>query len=563
MCECNNAKRLALRAYPFALTPIPPLPPPPNRRERDEAIHRLHEDNRSLATVGRSLQAQVESLAVSNATAPARVEGLTVELASERERCARAVGELRRSEATQIETLSAYERMRNVCAELETRLAALSGVGGGAGGGAGIASGANAGARQGSRGDVSATRRTSNHDYPNSTTKRAPFVPAMRKALGAQRTSSRGGGGGGGATAAVAIAAAADRSRGGTSGAARAQALEARLQDIEAAVAANAVLSPLLTHSPGNFVASLDPEVKSKLIAALVGSSPTRTGQLFPPSSPTLSLGSGSPVLPGEWPTTLPKPTTPGMGASRESSPRHSLSSRQVGFSPPSPPPPAVVTLPVPVVLSPVAGSYGVVPVGHSPISPFYDALAPVPPAPHLPAVPTPPISYSSYDSHGRMALPVPSPSVNARSASINPTISLNDFDSSLQMQAYQQQPGPSAYQQQPGPSAYQQQPGPSAYQQQSGPPDFAIAALIPTPFVSSFPTTTQASAPAPANLSVSAPVARAIKQDSLLDEDDDDGGGYGRNYYRRYDYENLESADADKVFERIESQFGVFESEG
>ena len=37
----------------------------------------------------------------------------------------------------------------------------------------------------------------------------------------------------------------------------------------------------------------------------------------------------------------------------------------------------------------------------------------------------------------------------------------------------------------------------------------------------------------------------------------------YGRNYYRRYDYENLESADADKVFERIESQFGVFESEG
>ncbi len=37
----------------------------------------------------------------------------------------------------------------------------------------------------------------------------------------------------------------------------------------------------------------------------------------------------------------------------------------------------------------------------------------------------------------------------------------------------------------------------------------------------------------------------------------------YGRNYYRRYDYENLESADADKVFERIESQFSVFESEG
>jgi phosphoglucomutase len=28
----------------------------------------------------------------------------------------------------------------------------------------------------------------------------------------------------------------------------------------------------------------------------------------------------------------------------------------------------------------------------------------------------------------------------------------------------------------------------------------------------------------------------------------------YGRNYYRRYDYENLESEAADKVFERIES---------
>jgi len=36
----------------------------------------------------------------------------------------------------------------------------------------------------------------------------------------------------------------------------------------------------------------------------------------------------------------------------------------------------------------------------------------------------------------------------------------------------------------------------------------------------------------------------------------------YGRNYYRRYDYEGLETADADKVFARIESQFGVFEKE-
>ena len=36
----------------------------------------------------------------------------------------------------------------------------------------------------------------------------------------------------------------------------------------------------------------------------------------------------------------------------------------------------------------------------------------------------------------------------------------------------------------------------------------------------------------------------------------------YGRNYYRRYDYENLESEDAAKVFKQIESQFEVFEKE-
>lgn len=36
----------------------------------------------------------------------------------------------------------------------------------------------------------------------------------------------------------------------------------------------------------------------------------------------------------------------------------------------------------------------------------------------------------------------------------------------------------------------------------------------------------------------------------------------YGRNYYRRYDYENLPSEDAAKVFEQIESQFAVFEAE-
>ena len=36
----------------------------------------------------------------------------------------------------------------------------------------------------------------------------------------------------------------------------------------------------------------------------------------------------------------------------------------------------------------------------------------------------------------------------------------------------------------------------------------------------------------------------------------------FGRNYYRRYDYENLPSEDAAKVFERIESQFAVFEAE-
>jgi phosphoglucomutase len=36
----------------------------------------------------------------------------------------------------------------------------------------------------------------------------------------------------------------------------------------------------------------------------------------------------------------------------------------------------------------------------------------------------------------------------------------------------------------------------------------------------------------------------------------------YGRNYYRRYDYENVDSKAADKVFEQIESQFEVFEKE-
>lgn len=33
----------------------------------------------------------------------------------------------------------------------------------------------------------------------------------------------------------------------------------------------------------------------------------------------------------------------------------------------------------------------------------------------------------------------------------------------------------------------------------------------------------------------------------------------FGRNYYRRYDYENLDSDAAAKVFARIESQFSVF----
>lgn len=36
----------------------------------------------------------------------------------------------------------------------------------------------------------------------------------------------------------------------------------------------------------------------------------------------------------------------------------------------------------------------------------------------------------------------------------------------------------------------------------------------------------------------------------------------YGRNYYRRYDYENLETEAASKVFAQIESQFSVFEQE-
>lgn len=37
----------------------------------------------------------------------------------------------------------------------------------------------------------------------------------------------------------------------------------------------------------------------------------------------------------------------------------------------------------------------------------------------------------------------------------------------------------------------------------------------------------------------------------------------FGRNYYRRYDYENLETEAANKVFAQIESQFAVFEGEG
>lgn len=36
----------------------------------------------------------------------------------------------------------------------------------------------------------------------------------------------------------------------------------------------------------------------------------------------------------------------------------------------------------------------------------------------------------------------------------------------------------------------------------------------------------------------------------------------YGRNYYRRYDYEGLDTESADKVFAMIESQFEVFEKE-
>jgi len=36
----------------------------------------------------------------------------------------------------------------------------------------------------------------------------------------------------------------------------------------------------------------------------------------------------------------------------------------------------------------------------------------------------------------------------------------------------------------------------------------------------------------------------------------------FGRNYYRRYDYETLETEKANKIFERIEAQFSVFEGE-
>ena len=33
----------------------------------------------------------------------------------------------------------------------------------------------------------------------------------------------------------------------------------------------------------------------------------------------------------------------------------------------------------------------------------------------------------------------------------------------------------------------------------------------------------------------------------------------YGRNYYQRYDYENLETTDAEKVFKQLESQMQSF----
>ena len=36
----------------------------------------------------------------------------------------------------------------------------------------------------------------------------------------------------------------------------------------------------------------------------------------------------------------------------------------------------------------------------------------------------------------------------------------------------------------------------------------------------------------------------------------------YGRNYYQRYDYENLPTEDASKVFQAIESKMSEFEKE-
>lgn len=36
----------------------------------------------------------------------------------------------------------------------------------------------------------------------------------------------------------------------------------------------------------------------------------------------------------------------------------------------------------------------------------------------------------------------------------------------------------------------------------------------------------------------------------------------FGRNYYQRYDYENLETADADKVFKQLEAEMEVFRKE-
>ncbi len=261
-------------------------------------MRRLHEDNRSLASVSRTLQSQVESLAAANATAPARVEGLTVELSSERERCSRAVKEVRRLEESLKESLAAGERMRAYCGELESRMALLEG------------GQQRRGASEAAQSGEGAAVRRSVPSPDSGATKRPPFFPAMKKVAQNQRSNSRGnlasagGGGGGGGGSSSSGGAGSRNARSGSGGIqsranhealARTQALEARLNELEAAVAAKRQASPTV-HSPPSAANDYQPLFVRKQ-DDLSDVSPTRTLKLSS-LSPGISKGN----LPGDWP---------------------------------------------------------------------------------------------------------------------------------------------------------------------------------------------------------------------------------------------------------------------